>query len=51
MNNLNQRLTEVARLGFRRCVVPAHIRGEMKAPEGLELLPVRHVREAVDAVL
>ena len=27
VNALNQRLTEVARLGFKRCVIPAHVRG------------------------
>ena len=51
VNNLNQRLTEVARLGFRRCVIPAHIRSEVKAPDGLELISVRNIRDAIDAVL
>ena len=51
VNNLNQRLTEVARLGFRRCVIPAHVRGEVRKIEGLELLSVRNVREAILAVL
>ncbi len=48
---LGQRLTEIARLGFRRCVVPAHIRGEIKAPAGLELISVRTIREAIAAVV
>jgi len=48
---LNQRLTEVARLGFTKCVIPAHIKGEIKAPAGLELIKVRNVREAIDAVV
>jgi len=48
---LNQRLAEIARLGFKRCVIPAHIRGEIKAPTGLELLSVKNIREAVNAVL
>ena len=48
---LNQRLTEVARLGFKKCVIPAHVRGEIAAPAGLELIPVRNVRDAIDAVL
>ena len=51
VNALNQRLTEVARLGFKRCVIPAHVRGEINAPKGLELIPVRNIREAMDAVL
>ena len=51
VNALSQRLSEVARLGFKKCVIPAHIRGEVKAPEGLKLIPVRNIREAIDAVL
>ena len=51
VNNLNQRLTEVARLGFRRCVIPAHIRSEITAPDGLNLISVRNIRDAIDAVL
>ena len=48
---MNQRLTEVARLGFSKCVIPARIKGDVKAPAGLELISVRNVREAIDAVL
>ena len=51
VNSFEQRLKEVARLGFKRCVVPAHIRGELRAPDGLELMPVRSVREAIASVL
>ena len=48
---LNQRLSEIARLGFRRCVIPAHARDEIRCPEGLKLIPVKNVAEAVGAVL
>ena len=48
---LNQRLTEVARLGFKKCIIPAHIRGEVKRPEGLDLISVKNIREAIHAVL
>ena len=48
---LNQRLAEIVRLGFKRCVIPAHVRDEVKAPAGLELLSVKNIREAVNAVL
>ena len=51
VSSLGQRLTEVARLGFRRCVIPAHVRSEVKAPEGLELVSVRNIREAIYAVM
>ena len=48
---LNQRLSEIARLGFRRCVIPAHVRDEIRCPEGLRLIRVKNVAEAVGAVL
>lgn len=48
---LNQRLSEIARLGFKRCVIPAHARDEIRTVEGLQLIPVKTVREAVRAVL
>lgn len=48
---LNQRLTEISRLGFTRCVIPAHVRDEVKSFEGMKLIPVNTVREAVRAVL
>lgn len=48
---LNQRLSEIGRLGFKRCVIPSHARDEIKNVEGLTLIPVRTVREAVKAVL
>ena len=48
---LNQRLAEISRLGFRRCVIPAHVRDEIKKPPELCLLPVKNVGEAIAAVL
>lgn len=51
VSQINQRLTEIARLGFKRCVIPAHVRDEIKKPQGLELIPVKNIREAILAVL
>ena len=48
---INQRLTEISRLGFRRCVIPAHVRDEIRAPSGLLLIPVKNLREAILSVL
>ena len=48
---LNQRLGEISRLGFKRCVIPAHVRDEVKQFAGLELIPVKTVGEAMAAVL
>lgn len=51
VNFVNQRLAEVARLGFKRCVIPAHIRGEVRVPDGLELIHASNVRDAIEALL
>ncbi len=48
---LNQRLSETARLGFRRCVIPAHVRGDLGHFDGLQLIPVKNVGQAIAAVL
>ena len=48
---INQRLSEIARLGFQRCVIPAHVRGEIKKFTGLEIIPVKNVYDAIRIVL
>ena len=51
VQQLNLRLSEIARLGFKRCIIPAHIKGDVHQPEGLELIRVKNVREAIRAAL
>ena len=51
LSQINQRLAEIARLGFKRCVIPAHVRGEIRKPQGLELIPVKSIRDAIFTVL
>ena len=51
VQGLDQRLAEIARLGFKSCVIPAHVRGEVKVPEGLELIRVKNLRDAVNTIL
>ena len=51
INSLNMRLTEISRLGFKRCVIPAHIKDDIKAPQGLELIAVKDIREAIRKTL
>ena len=49
--NLSQRLNEIARLGFRRCVIPRQGAEKLDAPAGLELLRVRNIHEAIEIAL
>ena len=51
VNQLGQRVSEIQRLGFRRCVVPAHRAGTIKAPTGLTVIPARNIGEAIRAAL
>ena len=51
VSSLNQRLTEISRLGFKRCVVPDHIKDEIRCPKGLKLIRVKNISEAIAAVL
>jgi DNA repair protein RadA/Sms len=41
------RLTEIARLGFDRCILPRRGTSRLKAPDGLELVRVSSVAEAI----
>ncbi len=49
VSQLAQRVAEVRRLGFKRCVVPAH--RELENVPELRLLPVRNIGEAIRAAL
>lgn len=47
VNHLSQRLSEIRRLGFTQCIIPRSGTTELKAPDGLELLRVKNIREAI----
>lgn len=48
---LNQRLAEIRRLGFTKCLMPKRIQGKLSVPEGLELIRVSNIREAMAVLL
>lgn len=47
VNALGQRLSEVRRLGFSKCLVPYRTGTKLEAPEGLQLIKVHNIREAL----
>ena len=51
VNALGQRLSEVHRLGFTKCLIPARSSVKLTAPEGLQLIRVRNIREALASIL
>lgn len=51
VNQLAQRVSEVQRLGFQKCVIPAHRAGALGDFPGLRLIPARNIGEAIRAAL
>ena len=51
VTGLQQRLSEASRTGFKTCIIPRHGTGNVTAPDGMELLRVRNIREAIELVL
>ena len=47
VNALGQRLSEVHRLGFTKCLVPQRTGAKLEVPDGLQLIRVRNIREAL----
>ncbi len=51
VNAVNQRLSEVRRLGFTKCLVPARSSGKIIAPDDLDLIRVSNIREAIAVLI
>ncbi|MBR3640880.1 MAG: DNA repair protein RadA, partial [Oscillibacter sp.] len=51
VTQLSERISEVRRLGFHSCIIPAHRAASVKAPEGLRLIPARNIGEAIRAAM
>jgi DNA repair protein RadA/Sms len=47
VSHLNQRLSEIQRMGFKRCLIPRHIKADLKTHDGLEIIKVKNIREAI----
>ena len=48
VSNLSQRLSEVARLGFHKCIIPRIGSEKLETPKGLEVYRVKNIREAIE---
>jgi DNA repair protein RadA/Sms len=51
VSHLGRRLNEAAKLGFRRCIVPATHRRLRDVPSGLEAIPARSLADALAVAL
>ncbi len=47
VNSLSQRLSEVSRLGFTKCMIPARNSAKLREISGLQLIPVKNIRDAL----
>ena len=51
VSHMNQRLSEVARLGFKTCIIPKNGSDKLEIPKGLTVYRVRTIREAIEVAL
>ena len=51
VSHMNQRLGEVSRLGFTKCVIPRSGFEKLDVPNGITVYKVRNIREAIETVL
>lgn len=51
VSNMNQRLQEISRLGFRKCIIPKEGAEKLEIPEGLTVYRVRNLREAIETAM
>lgn len=51
VSNIGQRLAEVARIGFNKCIIPKIGTEKLEIPEGLTVYRVRNLREAIEVAL
>ena len=51
VSHMNQRLAEVARLGFKKCIIPRNGAEKLEIPDGLQVFRVRNLREAIEMAL
>ena len=51
VSHLNQRLGEVSRLGFTKCIIPKGGSEKLDVPQGLTVYRVRNIREAIETAL
>ncbi len=51
VSHMNQRLQEVARLGFKQVIIPKNNSEKLEIPEGLTVYRVRNLREAIEMAM
>ncbi|MBQ7218361.1 MAG: DNA repair protein RadA [Ruminococcus sp.] len=50
VSHAQHRVNEAVRLGFKRIIVPSHNAKDIVTPDGAQIVPVRNVRQAFEAI-
>ncbi len=51
VSQMNLRIGEVARLGFKQCIIPKNSNEKLEIPEGLTVYRVKNLREAIEIAI
>ncbi len=51
VSHMNQRLQEIARLGFKQVIIPKNKSEKLEIPEGLTVYRVKNLREAIEMAM
>lgn len=51
VSHMNQRLAEISRLGFKKCIIPRGGSEKLDIPEDLSVYKARNIREAIEIAL
>lgn len=51
VSGAQQRLNEIKRLGFKKCIVPRQNSKDVEIPDGLDVMFAKNIREAIAALL
>ena len=51
VSQMSQRLSEVVRLGFKKCIIPRNHSEKLEIPDGLTVYRVRNIREAIETAM
>jgi len=51
VSNMNQRLMEIERLGFKKCIIPQKSSEKLEIPKNLTVYHVKNLREAIEIAM
>lgn len=51
VSHMNQRLAEITRLGFRKCIIPRGGSEKLEIPDEITVYRVRNIREAIETAM